>query len=118
MLPGQILLPTDGWGISSLCLLVCLGYAFVWRKRNSLVFFQSLIAYALAFDLASFGWQKICHLQMVVPLGVLDLPFNSLDGETLTWAYFRRSYPYMVPLPFHRWVVLICSCGQEPGCSV
>ncbi|SHN33943.1 hypothetical protein [Chitinophaga sp. CF418] len=95
------------WTLSWSCLLIFVAYTFVWQqqekvgKGNSvarLIFFQTLIAYTLAFDLASFGWQKIFHLQMVVPLGILDLPFNSLDGETLTWAYFRRSYPFTVSI--------------------
>ncbi|MCF6404858.1 hypothetical protein L3C95_18305 [Chitinophaga filiformis] len=95
------------WAISLSCLLAWLVYAFVWQrqekigKANSparLILFQSIIACSLALDLASFGWQKVFHLQMVVPLGELDLPFNSLDGETLTWAYFRRSYPFTVSI--------------------
>jgi len=95
------------WVISSFFLLFCLVYMFIWQGREKkgklnspaiLLFFQTLIAYALAFDLSLFGWQKIFHLQMNVPLGILDLPFNSLDGETLTWAYFRRSYPFTVTI--------------------
>ena len=102
------LIPMPGiWILSLLCLLVCWIYPFVWQWQEKhgtgnssarLILFQSLMAYTLAFDLASFGWQKIFHLQMVVPLGILDLPFNSLDGETLTWAYFRRSYPFTVTI--------------------
>ncbi|PSL34931.1 hypothetical protein [Chitinophaga ginsengisoli] len=108
------LMPVTGvWGLSLLCLLVFWVYPFVWHwqekrgKGNSparLLCLQSLIAYTLAFDLASFGWQKIFHLQMVVPLGILDLPFNSLDGETLTWAYFRRSYPFTVTIAISQMV--------------
>lgn len=98
--------PVTIWTLSLSCLLACVSYAFVWQGQekkggnsfDKLIFFQSLIAYTLALDLASFGWQKIFHLQMVVPLGILDLPFNSLDGETLTWAYFRRSYPFTVTI--------------------
>ncbi|SEW52764.1 hypothetical protein [Chitinophaga arvensicola] len=95
------------WGIALLCFFGCLEYAFLWRRRErkgkgnsavTLSFFHGMLLYLLAFDFASFGWHKIFHLQMAVPLGVLDLPFNSLDGETLTWAYFRRSYPFMVAI--------------------
>jgi hypothetical protein len=28
----------------------------------------------VAFDLAEFGWAKICHLQLVMPASKLDLP--------------------------------------------
>lgn len=95
------------WLLSFLMLPAALSYAIIcyFRHRKSesntsriLSTFNVIITFLLAFDLYSFGWQKIFHLQMVVPLGILDLPFNSLDGETLTWAYFRRSYPFTVTI--------------------
>lgn len=95
------------WAIGLLILFGCVEYAFSWRRREkkgrgnsrvTLSFFHGLLLYLLAFDFGSFGWQKIFHLQMAVPLGVLDLPFNSLDSETLTWAYFRRSYPFTIAI--------------------
>ncbi|WP_142687816.1 hypothetical protein [Chitinophaga polysaccharea] len=95
------------WLLSFLMLPGALSYAIIYyfRYRKSdnnisgiLSTFNVIITFLLAFDLYSFGWQKIFHLQMVVPLGILDLPFNSLDGETLTWAYFRRSYPFTVTI--------------------
>ncbi|SHM81159.1 hypothetical protein SAMN05444266_111119 [Chitinophaga jiangningensis] len=89
------------WSFSFLmlpaCLLTgCIGYFKSPEKTKA--FFNTVIIYLLAFDLYSFGWQKICGLQMVVVRGMLDMPFNSLDGETLTWAYFRRSYPFTVAI--------------------
>jgi hypothetical protein len=95
------------WAIALLFLFGCVEYAFIWRRRErkgkgnssvTLSFFHGLMLYLLAYDLSDFGWHKIFHLQMVVPLGILDVPFNSLDSETLTWAYFRRSYPFMVAI--------------------
>lgn len=95
------------WLLSLLMLPASLCYATICYFRNRktgnttgemLSTFNVLIIFLVAFDLYSFGWQKIFHLQMVVPLGMLDLPFNSLDGETLTWAYFRRSYPFTVTI--------------------
>lgn len=95
------------WLLSFLMLPAALSYAIIcyfrYRKSDNntsriISTFNVIIAFLLAFDLYSFGWQKIFHLQMVVPLGILDLPFNSLDGETLTWAYFRRSYPFTVTI--------------------
>ncbi|WP_119080689.1 hypothetical protein [Chitinophaga alhagiae] len=99
--------PVAKWGLSFLMLLAVLlyGVARYLRSRKTdaaqpdlLAPFNVLLVFLLAWDLYSFGWQKIFHLQMVVPLGMLDLPFNSLDGETLTWAYFRRSYPFTVAI--------------------
>jgi hypothetical protein len=55
---------------------------------------QRTVVYCLALDLCLFGWQKILHLQMMVPLGMMDNPLNSLGGETLMWAFFKWSYPF------------------------
>ena len=88
------------WILSILILPAVLIYVILRAKRNKELSapLNMVLVILLAFDLYSFGWQKIFHLQMVVPLGMLDLPFNSLDGETLTWAYFRRSYPFTVAI--------------------
>jgi len=59
---------------------------------------QRILIYALALDLSMFGWQKILHLQMIVPLGMMDNPLNSLGGETLLWAFFKWSYPFTVTI--------------------
>ncbi|AYB31847.1 hypothetical protein [Chryseolinea soli] len=67
----------------------------LWMQLN---FWQALLRYAVALDLSMFGWQKIFHLQMVSPLGLLDLPFSSLSGEDLTWSYFGHSYPMVVAI--------------------
>ena len=65
----------------------------IWMQLN---FWQGLLRYAVALDLSMFGWQKIFRLQLVSPLGMLDLPFSSLSGEDLTWSYFGHSYPMVV----------------------
>lgn len=52
------------------------------------------IVYWLALDLSLFGFQKILHLQMIVPLGLLDTPFSTLSGENVVWAFYRWSYPF------------------------
>lgn len=95
------------WAIALLIFFGCLEYTFIWQRREkkgrgsslvTLSFLHGLLLYLLAFDFSSFGWHKIFHLQMAVPLGILDLPLNSLDSETLTWAYFRRSYPFTIAI--------------------
>lgn len=107
-------LHASGWmsemmilAISLLFLFGCLEYIFVWQRQEKrgkgnsqarLIFLQGLLLYFLAYDFSAFGWHKIFHLQMAVPLGELDRPFRSLDSETLTWAYFRRSYPFTVAI--------------------
>jgi hypothetical protein len=67
----------------------------LWMQLN---FWQGILRYAIALDLSMFGWQKITRLQLVSPLGMLDLPFSSLSGEDLTWSYFGHSYPMVVAI--------------------
>lgn len=87
------------WGICLVFMFVPLVYTLInIRKASTLSLLQTLLVFIVAYDIYSFGCQKIAGLQMVVPLGFLDHPFNKLDGETLTWAYFRRSYPFTVTI--------------------
>lgn len=88
-------------------LIIFLLTAVVWNYRERrypassarwLQVIQGILLHTLAIDLCTFGWNKVYHLQMVVPLGQLDIPFSALSGEELTWAYFGWSYPYMVAL--------------------
>lgn len=72
-------------------------YALIWQARktnhpSTLAFWQALIRYGVAFDLAEFGWAKICHLQLVMPLSKLDLPYNSFSPSDLFWTFFSHSY--------------------------
>jgi hypothetical protein len=43
-----------------------------------------------------FGFQKIFHLQFVIPLGMLDNPFSSLSPDNMMWAFFGHFYSYTV----------------------
>jgi hypothetical protein len=72
---------------------------------TSIIFFLLLLkpskqwlTFAISFDLTLFGWQKLFHLQAHVPQSVLDLPFSSLPPDTVNWAYFQSSYPYLVTI--------------------
>lgn len=80
-----------------LFLVAAVIYAFIWqiRKTNrpsTLAFWQGLIRYGVAFDLASFGWEKICHLQLVMPASKLDLPYSSFSPSDLFWTFYSHSY--------------------------
>lgn len=61
-------------------------------------FLCSLISGLIAFNLSSFGWKKIFHLQFQVPLHIVDEPVGHLSGEWLTWFYFgyARAFAYLV----------------------
>lgn len=73
--------------------------AVIWqvRKTNNprtLAFWQGLIRFGVAYDLASFGWEKICHLQMVVPMSWLDRPYGDFSPSELFWTFFSHSYVF------------------------
>ena len=80
-----------------LCFFAAVIYAFIWQARrtnrpSTLAFWQGLIRYGVAFDLAEFGWTKICHLQLVMPVSKLDLPYGSFSPSELFWTFFSHSY--------------------------
>jgi|GEM_PF-2858885 len=81
-------LPMPGiWGLTGLLVLLSL-----WKPS------KQLLIIGISFDLIIFGWQKLFHQQAHVPQSVLDLPFSSLPADTVNWAYFQYSYPYMVAI--------------------
>ena len=83
--------------IPLLTVLTAIVYTVIWQARktnnpSTLAFWQGLIRYGVAFDLAEFGWAKIFHLQLVMPLSKLDLPYNSFSPSDLFWYFFSYSY--------------------------
>jgi len=82
-----------------LLLVAAIIYAVIWqlRKTNNpatLAFWQGLIRYGVAYDLACFGWEKLFHLQLVMPLSKVDMPLSSLSSQDLFWIFFSHSYPF------------------------
>jgi ABC-type multidrug transport system fused ATPase/permease subunit len=73
--------------------------------ETTFAFWQGVIRYFIAMDMVMFALQKVFHMQFVVPLGVLDNPFSSLDGEQLVWAFFGKFYEFTV----------IIACMQATG---
>jgi len=74
-------------------------YAIIWQikktnKQGTLAFWQGLIRYGVAFDLATFGWEKIFHLQLVMQQSKLDIPLRHLSAQDLFWSFFSYSYPF------------------------
>jgi hypothetical protein len=85
--------------IPFLTVLTAVVCALIWQARktnnpSTLAFWQGLIRYGVAFDLAEFGWAKICHLQLVMPSSKLDLPYNSFSPSDLFWTFFSHSYVF------------------------
>jgi hypothetical protein len=93
--------------ISVAILLGALIGGLVWYNREKKVlvdgerttaFWVGALRYGIAFDLALFAFQKIFHQQFVVPLGMLDEPFNDLSKRWLMWAFFGRSQEFIVTI--------------------
>ena len=83
--------------IPPIAVAIAIVYALIWQARKTnnpatLAFWQGLIRYGVAFDLAEFGWAKIFHLQLVMPMSKLDLPYNSFSPSDLFWYFFSYSY--------------------------
>jgi hypothetical protein len=91
---------------AAILILISLVYPFLWqRKERRLgpsaaaavaprIFWQGLLRYGIALDLAMFGFQKLFQLQFVVPMAMQDQPGSRLTGEELTWTYFGHSYAF------------------------
>jgi len=84
--------------IPIITVIIAIIYALIWQARKKdnssiLAFWQGLIRYGIAFDLAEFGWAKIFHLQLVMPGSKLDLPYNSFSSSDVFWYFFSYSYP-------------------------
>jgi hypothetical protein len=81
-----------------LLVTVAVIYAIIWQlkktnKADTLAFWQGLIRYGVAFDLATFGWEKIFHLQLVMQQNKLNIPLKDLSSQDLFWSFFSYSYP-------------------------
>jgi len=91
---------------AGILILTSLVYPFLWQRKEGRlgpraaavvaprVFWQGLLRYGIALDLAMFGFQKLFRLQFVVPMAMLDQPQSRLTGEELTWTYFGHSYAF------------------------
>lgn len=80
-------------------------YLFWWKRKavakqinseTTQALWESIICYFISLDMVMFGVSKIFHLQFRTPLGVLDLPFSNISDGQLMWAFFGRSYPFIV----------------------
>jgi hypothetical protein len=92
--------PIVVFSLVGIALLSALLFPFIWhylehkQKMNSAKiygFLYSGIRYAIAFNIASFGWKKFYGLQFIVPTEIASLPMNQQSGEWLTWFYFGHS---------------------------
>ena len=91
--------------ITLLLLLAALVFLVYWYRRHRRGSIQSppiqawwvdLMCYAIALDLSTFGWQKFFLLQFFTPIGKLDEPFSQFGLQDLMWAFYGKSYPFLV----------------------
>ncbi|WP_116797026.1 hypothetical protein [Flavobacterium sp. 103] len=82
--------PIVVFSLVGIALLSALLFPFIWhyleheQKMNSAKiygFLYSGIRYAIAFNIASFGWKKFYGLQFIVPTEIASLPMNQQSGE-------------------------------------
>ena len=97
-LPPIVVFPLVG-----LALLCAIVFPFIWHylERKQKIntekvygFLYSGIRYAIAFNIASFGWKKFYGLQFIVPAEIASLSMNQQSGEWLTWFYFGYSQAF------------------------
>ena len=96
-------------GTLLLALLSFIIFSIIWYRKDkkgtinsqkTLAWVQGLLAYGLALELCLVGWEKIFHLQFIVPIGKLDYPFSSLSLTDHLWAFFGQSYPFILVIGF------------------
>jgi hypothetical protein len=99
--------PIVVFSLVGITLLSALLFPIIWhyleqkQKVNSekiYGFLYSGIRYAVAFNIASFGWKKFYGLQFIVPTEIASLPMNQQSGEWLTWFYFGHSQAFGIIL--------------------
>ena len=84
-------------------LLSIIVFPFIWQYLQSKkaevgdkinAWLYAIIRYAIALDLAIFGWKKYFHLQFNVDDKIASQPMNQQSGEILTWFYFGHSHVF------------------------
>jgi len=84
-------------------------FSSVWYRKDkkgtinstrTLAWVQGLLAYGLALEMCLVGWEKIFHLQFIIPIGKLDYPFSSLSLTDHLWAFFGQSYSFILVIGF------------------
>ena len=96
-------------GTTLLMLLPSIVFSIVWYRKGkngtidsskTLAWVRGLLAYGLALQLCLVGWEKIFHLQFIIPIGKLDNPFSSFSRTDLLWAFFGQSYAFILVIGF------------------
>jgi len=85
----------------AISLLSIIIFPFIWQYLQSRkaeiddkinAWLYAIIRYAVALDIAIFGWKKYFHLQFNVDDKIASQPMNQQSGEVLTWFYFGHSH--------------------------
>ena len=91
------------FGLSGFFMLISVIYPFVWQQKETqgkadslliIAFWEGVIRYGLAFDIAMFAFKKIFQQQFIIPYSMYDEKIGNLSGEWLTWHYFGFSHTF------------------------
>ncbi len=83
------------WIVCGVLLALSAGLAFGWhkflKKTDLHQWFQPIIAFYAAHQIATYGAAKILKTQFQAPNFILESPVGELNGFWLTWTYFGYS---------------------------
>ena len=68
------------------------------KKLNLHEWFQTIIVYYVAHQIANFGVSKILQIQFQLPNQILERPVGELNGYWMTWTYFGYSPTFTIIL--------------------
>jgi hypothetical protein len=108
----------------AISLLSIIVFPFIWQylqKRNAgaadkiQAWLYAIIRYAVALDIAIFGWKKYFYLQFNVDDKLTSQPMNQQSGEVLTWFYFGHSHAFGCIVASLQILAVQCYCFAKPG---
>ncbi|PLK45059.1 hypothetical protein [Emticicia sp. TH156] len=83
-------------------LLLSIFLSAIWqyfdKKVNLHEWFQTIIIFFVAHQIANFGVSKIMQIQFQLPQSVLERPVGELNGYWMTWTYFGYSPTFTIIL--------------------
>lgn len=90
------------WISMGVLLILSIVLSVIWqffdKKVNLHEWFQTIIVYYIAHQIANFGVSKILQIQFQLPNQILERPVGELNGYWMTWTYFGYSPTFTIIL--------------------
>lgn len=88
------------WSFCGIILLLSAIIAYLWHNSNLKLhsWFQTIIAFYLAYSITLYGSAKVLQFQFNAPNYILETPVGELTGFWLTWTYYSHSQTLMIIL--------------------